>query len=167
MQCETDTSGVVHPVSIGWQQIDSKKMSDHHQDVLVRLKAALKVSTLPELAEALGETLGAVKSWSARGSVPLAQLVTAAEKSGRSLDWLVRGIEVHPPPVGVAHATSPPPPDYSSRSEAGIDRVEMAKAIDTAKAIERTLGRALSADEIADFAAQLYRVAMAGKRAVP
>lgn len=88
-------------------------MGDHHRDVLERLKAALGVGTLPELADALGETLGAVKSWSARGSVPLAHLVTAAEKSGSSLDWLVRGIEMLPASADAAPAGSKSAIDFA------------------------------------------------------
>lgn len=85
-------------------------MNDEATDVLARVKLALGVSSLPELADALGESLGAVKSWSARGSVPLPALVRAAERSGSTLDWLVRG-------VGTQHA-SDRKPQYASGAAA-------------------------------------------------
>jgi len=130
--------------------------SEHHHDVLERLKLALRADTLQELADALGETLGAVKSWSARGSVPLAQLVTASEKSGRSLDWLIRGIEVRP---SETHAQSPPPPRYH-----GVDAADpsfsprLALAIDIVRAGLAAKGVDVEKVPSAEMAAEVFKL---------
>lgn len=44
------------------------------------------------LAQALGEESSTVSSWVMRNSVPMRAFLTASQQSGRSLDWLIRGV---------------------------------------------------------------------------
>jgi hypothetical protein len=58
-----------------------------------RVKAALGATSLTQVAEALGEPLSTVKSWSARDAVPLGALRRIKAQTGRSIDWLIYGDE--------------------------------------------------------------------------
>jgi hypothetical protein len=127
---------------------------DAQPAAIERVKEALAVRTLQQLADALGEPLSTVKGWSARGSVPLDQLRRVKDLSSTSLDWLVDGDTGTEKPTKVtkpvqrSEAQAPSPPGYvssvdSSRDEhfgprlaAAMEIVEAglaAKGVDTAK----------------------------------
>ena len=58
-----------------------------------RLCLAYKVDSVADLAEAMDLPLGTVKNWKGRGSVPLQYCVKARNNTGRSLDWIILGVE--------------------------------------------------------------------------
>lgn len=80
--------------------------------IVGRMKQALGVDSLSGLAKALDANLSTVKSWSARDDVPLKWLVRCSEQSGRSLDWLVIGVD----------------PADQRRLESNVDALETAAA---------------------------------------
>jgi hypothetical protein len=107
----------------------TKKLSDdsHIPGVVNRVKQALGVDSLPQVAELLDEPLSTVKSWSARDGVPLGPLVRIAARSGRTVDWLIFGDRLI---LATAHGAqnstetqhpsvaSPSPPAYSGGARA-------------------------------------------------
>ena len=128
---------------------------------------------MAEFAKLHGISVHTVRNWDGRGGVPLSRLKEFAARYRTTVEALSAPDELnerdHSPQHGLNEAREPAPSSRYERppnvtGEQRIDRIQMAQAIDTAKAIERTLGSKLSPDEIADFAAQLYRAAMAGKR---
>lgn len=63
-------------------------------DIVKRLALAYGVrDTAGAIATAMGRPEGTVKNWAGRGSVPLEYLVQARSDTGRTLDWLVLGVE--------------------------------------------------------------------------
>jgi hypothetical protein len=71
------------------------KMGEDQTGVLDRVKQALGVTSLQQVADALGEPLSTVKGWSARGSVPMHTLRRIKQIKKRSLDWLIDGPDGH------------------------------------------------------------------------
>lgn len=132
-------------------------MDEDDTQVLARVKRTLGAESLPAVAAALGESLGAVKSWSGRRSVPLHALVRTAELSGRSLDWLVFG-RPQDAAAGTHRASEPPAAYGPARIDAEpIDAGRLRRAIDLSHAVARLLGRDLADDDVAALAALLYR----------
>ncbi len=128
-------------------------MGDDDTQVLERVKRALGASSLPAVAAALGESLGAVKSWSGRGSVPLHALVRTAALSGLSLDWLVLGRPQNAPDAGAQVAAEPP----AAYDPENLDADRLRRALELAQDAARLLGHELAGDELAALAALLYR----------
>lgn len=141
-------------------------------EALARMKESLGAKSLAEVADILGESIGTVKSWSARGSVPLSALIRASKVSGRSLDWLILGIERHPAAGGpeVANAATsphsqlqpaaaePPPAAYTADRGQNIDRGRLVQAIDAATAVGRIIGKNLDPSQIGELAGVIYRL---------
>ncbi len=62
-------------------------------EVLQRLKLLHGVSTDTELAQAIGQHKTTLHSWRRRGVIPYEHCVSAAQRYGASLDWIVLGRE--------------------------------------------------------------------------
>lgn len=69
----------------------TQKRSHDLTSPVPRMQEALGVDTLGQLAARLEANLSTVKSWSARGQIPLRWLIRCKQLSGRSLQWLVFG----------------------------------------------------------------------------
>ena len=146
----------------------SENTPGEHAAVIERVKAALRATTLQEVSIALGEPLGTVKGWSARGTVPVSALRQVKRLTHKSLDWLLDGDNPSPLAANASHGSStgvhrvesPPPADYRPRQvlggETSIDGRRLARAIDIVRAVGAKLEREMTSHEIGDCAAVVY-----------
>lgn len=61
--------------------------------VIARMKTLLHATDFPELAQKLGTSERAVRDWEEKNAIPLADLLTVANHTGVTLDWLIYGRE--------------------------------------------------------------------------
>ena len=111
-----------------------------------RVKQALAVDSLPQVAEALGEPLSTVKTWSARDAVPLVHLSRLARRTGKTIDWFVHGdrsdISTATPADAALKGSDVPPPAYVKRSSPVVihDPEKLGVAISAVQAGLRFVG---------------------------